>query len=54
MGAECVDWFYSYLPGRQQCIDVNGATSDFNIITWPLLYLCYVNDLEISVNTYHP
>ena len=51
-------WFKSYLNGRKQCVKTNGETSDFNDIqcgvpqgslVGPLLYLCYSNDMCLSV-----
>ena len=51
-------WFKSYLSGRKQCVKTNGETSDFNHIqcgvpqgslVGPLLYLCYSNDMCLSV-----
>ena len=59
MGVGSVDWFHSYLTNRRQLTDVNGTHSDWGDISCgvpqgsilgPLLYLCYVNDIEISVN----
>ena len=53
-------WFSSYLSARQQCVKKNGATSSFDNITsgvpqgsliGPLLYLCYSNDMHLSVNS---
>ena len=53
-------WFSSYLSARQQCVKTNVATSSFDDITsgvpqgsliGPLLYLCYSNDMHLSVNS---
>ena len=59
MGIESVDWFRSYLSGRQQIVCVNKSNSKPMPITCgvpqgsvlgPLLFLCYVNDMPISVD----
>ena len=59
MGIASVDWFQSYLTSRRQLTDINGTHSDLGDITCgvpqgsilgPLLYLCYVNDMQISVS----
>ena len=51
-------WFRSYLSDRQQCVKTNSATSSFDQIKsgvpqgsliGPLLYLCYSNDMHLSV-----
>ena len=51
-------WFKSYLSDRQQCVKTNNATSSFEHIKsgvpqgsliGPLLYLCYSNDMHLSV-----
>ena len=58
MGVGSVDWFRSYLTERRQLTDVNGTHSKWGDISCgvpqgsilgPLLYLCYVNDIRISV-----
>ena len=58
MGVESVEWFCSYLRGRTQAIHVNNTMSDFDNIVCgvpqgsilgPLLFVCYVNDMSISI-----
>lgn len=59
MGVTNVKWFMSYLTGRKQLVSVNGTESELLDITCgvpqgsilgPLLFLCYVNDMSISIN----
>ena len=60
MGVKSVDWFRSYLSNRNQVVCVNNSQSDPSLITFgipqdsmlgPLLFLCYVNDMEISISS---
>ena len=60
MGVGSVDWIMSYLSGRNQFVQVNGNLSDSSPITCGvpqgsilgrLLFLCYVNDMTISVSS---
>lgn len=60
MGVCSVDWFKSYLSGRNQFVQVNDTYSDSSLITCgvpqgsilgPLLFLWYVNDMGISISS---
>ena len=59
MGIGCTDWFISYLSNRRQIISINNVNSTAGIVTCgvpqgsilgPLLFLCYINDMQLSVN----
>ena len=59
MGVESVEWFYSYLSGRSQIVKIDEHCSETRNISCgvpqgsilgPLLFLCYVNDMKISVS----
>ena len=59
VGVCSVDWFKSYLSSRYQFVQVNDTYSDSSPITCGvpqdsilglLLFLCYVNDMEISIS----
>ena len=56
---EPLRWFKSYLTGRKQCVDIEGTQSDWldvklgvpkGSILGPILFLIYVNDINISAN----
>jgi hypothetical protein len=56
-----LDWFKSYLGGRKQKVEINGALSDiaFIIISilqgsilGPILFLCFINDLPSCVDLF--
>ena len=58
MGLDETDWFKSYLGGRKQVVVANDTTSEPGIVNCgvpqgsilgPLLFLCYVNDMPMSV-----
>ena len=58
MGINFTKWFKSYLGGRQQIVIANETRSDPGTVNCgvpqgsilgPLLFLCYVNDMPLSV-----
>ena len=58
MGVGSIKWFKSYLECRQQLVNIDGTNSEPGIVTCgvpqgsllgPLLFLCYVNDMPISI-----
>ena len=60
MGVSSIDWFSSYLSNRKQQIGLNKVMSEpghvncgvpQGSILGPLLFLCYVNDMSISIDS---
>ena len=61
MGVMSTEWFLSYLANRKQVVSINNECSDFMSISCgvpqgsllgPILFLCYVNDMQISIDQY--
>ena len=60
MRIKSVDWFRSYLSNQNQIVNVNDTESDPSLvisdvpqgsILGPLLFLCYVNNIELSISS---
>ena len=49
MGIKSVDWFRSYLSHRNQIVHVTCGVPQGSILG-PLLFLCYLNDMELSIS----
>ena len=54
------NWFYCYLTNRMQCVQINGAISNFipvissvpqESLLDPILFIIYVNDLLSSITS---
>ena len=60
MDIKSVDWFRSYRSHRNQIVNVNDPESEPSLVTCcvpqgsilsPLLFLCYINDMELSISS---
>ena len=55
VGVKSVDWFCSYLSKRKQIVNINKTDSEVcipqGILLGPLLFLIYVNDLQVSIDS---
>ena len=59
MGVRSTKWFESYLGNRSQLVNIGNPYSDSAAVScgvpqgnifWPLLFLCYVKDMVISID----
>ena len=60
MGIKSVYWFRYYLSNRNLIVNVKDTISDPSLVTCgvpqesilcPLLFLCYINDMELSISS---
>ena len=60
MGIKSVDWLRSYLSNQNQIVNVNDTESNTSLVTCgvpqgnivdPLPFLCYLNDMELSISS---
>ena len=60
MGVMSTEWFSSYFTYRKQNVSINNECSDFMSISCrvpqgsilgPVWFLCYVNDMQISIDS---
>ena len=60
MGIKSIDWSKSYLSKPNPIVNLNDKESDPTLVTCgfphgsvlcPLLFLCYINDTELSISS---
>ena len=60
MSIKSLDWFRSYLSNRNQIVNLNDTGSDPSLVVYgvpqgsilgSLLFLCYINDMELSFSS---
>ena len=56
-GQIAVQWFKSYLSGREQLVNIGNTSSEFRTVSCgvlqgfilgPLLFIIYVNDMKVA------